>query len=655
MNNEKNTPIFVSLAETALDCEDVAGWARRNDVKNLKIIALSLESFQYLRKQKNIDYDYVWKMIAMEEIFHNAFLKSQKAVEEWKSIFADREDYFYDEAFGYELDFYLSYHSLVCIDVAERLKDIFLKENWIYLAIPARLVFISAYFPNPSKVLFNNFLFKSLSVDIFKHAGIQVRHISPFDHLKISAAGWVFLYHVIYKLIWDAAETVWSFFIRAPHINTALGKTDRRVDVVISGWGSNISQMLSWKKMREEFKKNGNLSRLNLVWRPEKIAGFERNEMSGDDDKFIIVRENVKNGVAYGPKLSMFPLYFWPRYFYSLFGRIILPRFYQIFWKRGNGNSALKELFNHRSIRLNMAFNVFFAYRSVFLTNELLKKVFAKTAPRFFIGSDSGAANSRGEILFAKKRKIITLSTPHGYQAYSMPAYNYLADYVLTHSPATGEAIIASGVVPEKVIVVGTNHRKEDKPKGMPIKKANIVIATRSRGGLWSNYSSRHDDYDREMSGLLRMLAREDKFETIIKSHPNGDYHTYYDLLVKEINSPLISHIPEGWKLDEFYRRCDVLVCIGEMPSFLIAAIYFQIPIVFIEGTMTKTLKSLHYDYRGCAVVIGSFEEAGGEIERLISDSDYREAALSKQNEFAKKFIKDNPERNLVDLLGKLM
>lgn len=648
------TPKFVALAETAQDCENVLGWARRKKIKDFKIIALSLESLQYLRDQKNIDYNHVWELMEMEEIFHNSFLKSQKAVEEWKSVFGGREDGFYDEAFGYEFDFYVSYHSFVCIIVAEKLRDLFLKENWTYLAPSVHLVFHSAYFPDSPKAAPDNFLFKFLSIDVFKRAGIKIRHISLFGRLKISVAASVLFLYIVYKLIWDAAEHVRSMIVRAPDITAALKGAGCRADVVISGWGSNHSRILSWERIQEEFQKNGGLSFFNLVWRPEKVPGFEKNKMSGNP-KFIVVRENIKMDAAYGPKLSMFSLLFWPRYIYLLFVKIIPPRFYWIFWKRGAGYDTLGNLFKYRAIRLNMAFNVFFSYRSVFLTDELLDRVFVKTKPRFFIGSDSGAANSRGEILLAKRKKIITLSTPHGYQAYSMPAYNYLADYILTHSSATRDAIAALGIAPEKIVAIGTSHPKKLSPKPIARDTISIAIGTRSRGGLWSNYSSRHNDYDREFRGLLQLLAKESKFKVIIKSHPNGDYHTYYDLVIKEVNSPLVTHIPQGWKFDEFYRRCDVLVCIGEMPSFFISALYLQIPIVFIENTMTKTLKSLNYNYRGCAAVTSSFQEAAAEIKKLTKDADYRKIAITKQNEFAGSFIKDNPEHNIVGFLRKLV
>ena len=183
--------------------------------------------------------------------------------------------------------------------------------------------------------------------------------------------------------------------------------------------------------------------------------------------------------------------------------------------------------------------------------------------------------------------------------------------------------------------------------------KVRIVIATRSRGGLWSNYSSKQDRYDEQLIDLLDLLTQDDLFEVIIKSHPNGDYHGYYDLVAHEFSPRKVRHIPVGWKLEVFMASCDILVCLGDMPSFFLSAIYANIPVVYLESTMTKTQKHLGYDYLDYCVVVRDYSEAVSIIRRLVNDDQFRTACLDKQQKGKSAYsYGTSPEKTLMEILN---
>jgi len=292
-----------------------------------------------------------------------------------------------------------------------------------------------------------------------------------------------------------------------------------------------------------------------------------------------------------------------------------------------------------------------FLFLEAFLAHEAMRLILDEVKPSVFIGSDSGGPSARAEILTAKERGITTISTPHGYQSYEMPRYNYLADKLLTHGPATKKILIQSGLPESQISIIGTSHPRRDKSLPIDPKRLRIVIGTRSWGGLWSNYSSRQNIYHQIMQELLGGASELPDTSVVIKSHPNGDYHAYYDLLVARLNKPNLAHIPKGWTTKQFGDACDILVCVGEMPSLFISALYLKIPIVFITGAMTKTQTKLHYTYQGLGSVVSGAQEALQEIHRISTDPQYYAAAMAKQNEFAQGYDVDKPETALVKVI----
>jgi len=154
---------------------------------------------------------------------------------------------------------------------------------------------------------------------------------------------------------------------------------------------------------------------------------------------------------------------------------------------------------------------------------------------------------------------------------------------------------------------------------------------------------------------LISGLLKNENCEVVIKSHPNGDYHGYYDLLVKEFNSPYLQHISTGWKLDKFADRCDILVCVGEMPSLYVSAFYLQIPLIFINGVMTKTQARLNYNYQGVGVVVKQGAAAAESVYKLINDPEYFQQVMARQGAGRRQYLMPGlAEENLVCLLNKV-
>jgi hypothetical protein len=229
-----------------------------------------------------------------------------------------------------------------------------------------------------------------------------------------------------------------------------------------------------------------------------------------------------------------------------------------------------------------------------------------------------------------------------------MLKYNYIADFVTSHGEATKKMLTDVGVPADIVFPIGNNFGVQDGQHIDPL-EVRITIATRSWGGLWSNYSSRHNKYDAELRSFLRLAEQRNWFVTI-KSHPNGDYHEYYDLLAKRYKN--VSHISKGWKPDEFRKKTDILVCFGEMPSLFIEALYMQIPIIFVDGVMTITQKKLNYNYSGLGAIVSTGTDAVMKIQNLIDNKKIVEDILAKQSAVVMEYqTKGLPEENLTRLI----
>jgi hypothetical protein len=654
----KNLPAkFCFITETVRDCEWAIKWLRKQNIENGQIIALSLEAWQYLQMEKFSGALHIWDLLDMEDIIDQAVANSAKVSEELKNFFTEGQRALFVSSVRGRLESEYYQHALVVVEVAKQLGEFFKQQQLTYVALPFQLIFLGPFFPNNQKNLQDNFIFKTVAIEEFRRSGIAVRQSSALTIWKIRFLVFWRWFFILRRIIGDIFDYGRDRLCFKKSLCALLRSVARPVDVLVSGWGRDISRMLSLEKLQQATAANQQFKYLNIVWRPRKI----RNSAIVSSQQFqtVVIRETIKKGVSYGPALSLFSLKFWRKYLdFLLFyfqEKHELEAGASNCKKQNLPQSVLSSLFSYRGVFENFFFNLFFAYREGLPTFELLEFLFGKYQPAFFIGSDAAGVSAEMEMLLAKKYQVTTLSTPHGYQAYSMPRHVYMADYILTHCPATAEPIVKIGVSPEKVINIGSDHINRDFPRPLVHQPIRVVIGTRSWGGFWSNYGSRQNVYDYELKHLISGLLKNENCEVVIKSHPNGDYHGYYDLLVKEFNSPYLQHISTGWKLDKFADRCDILVCVGEMPSLYVSAFYLQIPLIFINGVMTKTQARLNYNYQGVGVVVKQGAAAAESVYKLINDPEYFQQVMARQGAGRRQYLMPGlAEENLVCLLNKV-
>ena len=641
---------YASIAETIHDCRAILSYIRKHNLTDVRIITLSLEAYRYLLQKSKVENLHIWKLLDMETLLFQAYLDASAAAAEWVKEFSDDEDNLYDEAVQTELHLYVFYHSFVCVRVIEGLKPLFLREGWSYLVPSLRCIWLSRYYPHFQKNNTRNFVFKAISADILNRAGIHVQHVMKTNWLNVNWLPFDLFCSAARRIAKDVAIIIRGILFRTPTIDNRLIDIRDSVDVLISGWGSDISRMISFTELKHHSEQYSQFTILNTIWRPAKIAAFEQIHQNSSNFNSVLIDEEVSQGMAHGPKLSLFPR---GEQVSTLINYIMLvaKRLYG-FWQWSHASSKSGELqFVH--IRLNALWTIFFAYRHAFLHGRLFGHLFSKLSPSYYVGSNSDLAGMRAEQLSARQLGAATLSIPHGYQVWAYPAHHYLADIVLTHGQAT-KKLLSTSIPEQRIRIIGNSHLVQEKvPKlSGPIR---VVIATRSWGGLWSNFGSRHDEYDIQLMALLRSLNTDSQFDVVIKSHPNGDYHAYYDLVANSFSSKRLRHVSKGWKLETFLSSCDVLVCLGEVPSFFISAQMVNIPVVFIKGVMTKTQAYLHYNYEGGCQVVEDYQSAVEVIKRITSDQEFRLQLLKRQKEFVAGYKTENPEKRLMAQLAHLL
>lgn len=632
-----------SIAESAKDCREIRNWAKRNN-KEIKIIALSLDAYL-----SNLSDLYIWKMLPMDQLMSDAYMDSQRLGEEWGRCFSKDQSGLYDQAVRFQLSEEFLYHGVLSMKVAKKLSALFKKNNWIYLSGRISPQFVGAYTPNIQKKVNDNLLFKSIALEEMRFFKVPILYINWTDRFCVQFAKKFLYWSILNRFIFDFFEYIYSFLKRKNNkierqLNNLANKSN--INAVFSGWGRDLSRILSLDKLQSAAKSK-EISVLNIILRPAKLKSF--NPLP-ESEKFqtIVFDEDVRNGISYGIRASAFDFSIFINFIY-FFIKVVLRR-----WKRIKDLSKFdnsENVYKYSAVSLNARFIVAFAYRSVFLEEKAIIALYRKIKPNFYVCSDSGGASERFELLKVKEMGSISLSVPHGYASYSEPAYLYEADIVGVPSFAVKEIIRLSGIESEKIYVIGSSHPRGE-VKNLS-KRVNIVIGTRSRRGLWSNHSSRHDIYDQCINSLVEGLLRDSRFHIVIKSHPNGDLFEYYDLLVEQKKNPNIEHIRRKFTLDEFFEKTDILVCIGEAPGFFVSAIYGNIPIVFVDGCMSKVNKELNYRYSGVSAIASTGDEAVEKIKRITEDQRAYNKAVDFQKEGTKDFESDqDPERKIMEIIS---
>lgn len=637
----------VAVVENISDCRAVERWLKIKQNSIEIIIALSLDSFEYLQVQ-GLPARHVWEFIEMEDLITDSVHSSIRISEEWillsKSI---ANPYFYESAAQHRIELEFLEHVVVCAKMVNVLEDKFRDNQWICLLPKIKLDFLGPFFPRNQKRNKHNFLFKASLYSYFSDHGVEVIHTDRLNRFLFRIIPLVTIIYIFRQIGVDILEFVVGKLVGKKTFDQLKKNAFRKGDILFTGWGRDLSRMLSLNNLKKIIdESNSGISFINLVWRPKKMRDIPKNS---DNFFSIFLREKIKNGVSYGPEISLFSVSIWKKYVAFII-RVIVPCYRQIFSLPVSSIFATEAL-SFSAVRWNFFYNTFFAYREAFLTREIITNTINYFSPKAVVGSDSGGVSARAELLIAKELGVRTWSTPHGYQTYALPPYNYIADYIFTHAPGTQKILTDIGLSPERIIPIGTTHDKRGVPPMLHKEKIRVVIGTRSWTGLWSNFASKHNLYYSEMGLFIQKIINISQISLTVKSHPNGDYDEYYDLLINKLKSDRVCHISSGWKNDDFVNNCDILVCFGESPSLLFSALFLKIPVIFITGTMTQIQEELQYTYQGVASVVKTASEAVDEIEKIINNPEYYTQVMEKQNKFADQYIMDNPERNLLRVL----
>lgn len=629
---------LVTIAETALDCIAIQRWAKQKK-RVVKIITLSLDAHLFAPKAL-----YIWDILDMNALMSRAYSEAQAAGAAWEKGFSNRHDALYDAAARFQLAEECWYHCFVSRLVASGLVALFQENQWQYLVGPIKFRGIGSYTPEVQKTGKNNVLFKTIAAEVFSAAKIPVKYSSISTIWRLKFLPLQLWLEIGRRFIFDLAEYGYAILRGRKKVNAQMKKLSS-VTTIFSGWGRDLSRVLDLGRLQALAKKS-NKKILNLIWRPAKLSGFSVKSET-DSFKFLFPHEDVRQGISYGPRLSAFNFKIFfelLRFFYAT----IRLRWLML---RQLATKEADAIFCFAAVRYNTQQLIYFSYRNIFLTQRVLDLILPKAKPSFYIGSDSGGASERSELLRAQAEKIKTLSVPHGYQAYAEEKYCYLADLVTTPALATAEILQSAGVKKECLSVIGMLHPRPA-PKQLR-KSIRVVLGVRSRRGLWSNYSSQHNLYHSELNFILSGLLVDPRYEVVIKSHPNGDYHEYYDALVAQYNNPRFRHISAKWKLEEFLEKTDVLVCLGEAPSFFISALYGNIPIVFVTKTMTEVLNNLHYNYRGVAALVTDTKEALFAIQMIVKDQEAYLKSIEQQANLQQKYDGGTePEAKIMQILS---
>lgn len=624
-----------AFAETISDCKELERWVLSNQRGIARVITLSLEADQYLKQRSALPHTHIWNLLSMEELLDKAYSDSEKEAKALVSRFSTRNDAWYDVAALHELHLEFLVHATAATAVAKELLAL-IREKKVYVVIPAQSqVFpLSIHAPKAQLNRSYNGIFKSIFATLLSRERIKFCFTRSGARKQIDRMNGSIHWEIIKRTVWDLVEFCYGKLFKKSRTKQLADSGER--EMLFSGWGRDLSRMLSVRKLQEYLDKSMT-SATHLIWRDKAKDAVTNSKFN----TFFHVRERIQNGISYGPPFYIFNPIIWWRYFRFLY-TTVRPRL-----KAARIFSASKHINN------TLAYNIFYSFRLAFLTEALIVDAIRYTSPKVFIGSDSGGVAARTEMLVGKRLGCTTVSTPHGFQAYQMASYNYLADILTTHGEGTKEMLIGAGVSEKSVLLIGNNVYKKEAAEHFrkPIK---VVIATRSWGGLWSSYSAKQDVYHEQLRLLLSYLNDSKEYEVTIKSHPNGDLWSYYDELVKLY--PQITHAKEGWSVDRFIENTDVLLLIGEMPSFYLEAIYAKVPVIFITKTMTKTQKKLGYDQQLAGAVVEDVNQALQTLNKITYDAVYLDELLKKQERAALRYkASDNPEQTLGEYLIKLI
>lgn len=632
---------YCAIAETLEDIRHIRAWEKKHHA-SVHVIALSLEVLA-----KDPTAEHIWNLLPMDNILFESYETTQRLGALWGES-GTEEHRIYRESLRYHLVEECWFHASVSFSVVSALVPLFHARQWTLLIPQTDSYFIGPYAPNFPTAGKRNALFKSACISLCTKERIPIRYLdikTTWIHLSAKIS---LMIQGISKVLFDGIDILHARWVRRPTIQQqfALLRSSQTIQVLFSGWGKDFSRFFRYDVFRKHAK-DASIHITNLIWRAQKNPQTHEDASTGDFQD-ILLKEDIRQHVTYGLRISLFPLsIFWKRFFF-------LKKTIPSLKKTIQSLSHEYPFLQNPIVQANSIQICLFGMHSIFLGAWTLEHTRKKSpALTTYVGSDSGGVEERFELLWAKQQGLTTSSIPHGFFAFAEQPYWYLADHLLTQTSATAQLLQALGRPRSEISVVGA-FLPQQRPHLLDNRKIRIVIGTRSRRGLWSNMSSQHDLYHETIDTLIDTLLNDERFEIIIKSHPNGDLSAYYDTLVAQKKHARLSHVSKGWKSGVFASQADVLVCLGESPSLLLDALYAHIPIVFIEGTMTRVLQNMHYDYQQVAQVVTNGVEAVNAILKITKDQTSYEESLLPQNTMLERYaLGTHPEKQLIESLKR--
>ena len=628
----KFAQITLCIAETIRDCEQAVLWAVENQ-KKYSILAISLETKEFC-SQKNIPHTYIWNEVDMDSLLHKAYDESVKQARAWVKHFSGSKFADLDKSIEHSLSHGILQHSIACSLLAQEIsKHIARDYGSIWLSKP-KVSFLSIYAPYHQKSQSNTILCEMIFDLLYGRSRIEHWNLAYRRYLTVRQ-----------KITpWWKLLVVFSFGIMEIPLARTLKKIqavhnqvdNRNVGVIFSGWGRDLHRMINLENIEKEISRSS-ISAFHTIWRPGKLS-IPRSVKNNS----IRVKEQLGRGTSLGPRASMFTLIKYIKLHLRLVASILPSRLFHA------------HKFKYSAVTSQVKYHLVFAYRDALLSYYLTLGVLNKIHSQIYVGCDSGSVGARAELLAAKSKEIKTVGTPHGFLHHWLHSNFEIADYGAVYSQDAKRLIeFGKAKSSKNVWTIGHTYTGYKKKRANTTPR-NITLATRSWGGYWSNIASHHKKYDEALQSLLKYVAKETKHTIRIKSHPNGDLHTYYDLLAKKYGKR-VKHVPQGWTPEKFTDSTDVLVCMGDIPSLFVYALHSNIPIVFQTSTFSSAQKTLDYKHMDAGIVSSTSSETIQNLEQLLESRAKRAACVKNQSQSVTHQHKDTPEKILIDRLHGLI
>lgn len=285
--------------------------------------------------------------------------------------------------------------------------------------------------------------------------------------------------------------------------------------------------------------------------------------------------------------------------------------------------------------------------------------IFEKYPPKVCVIASNSRTEMKAISLAAKRTGITTISLPHAYTSLANMANGELYNKDL---------IISSNVLTEKINRRITNYKipcysvkQIDLSIEYDMKIKDIIKRKDSHilfiyGGIQTStlrLTNAPDEYIKNINNFHNhFLQRKDYISIAYKGHPGTPS---FSLL-------LDAGVDPGYILDPHTNIYSSLQNASAMVAFnyrsgpIFHAMKCGVPVIclqtqpFILAERNPGLQGalIHGDIEVCSV-----EEAWGEIDKLISDQEYRQALLAKQEEFAKENLVRG-KMDFFDLLAQI-